>query len=234
MTLSNYNNLGQLLGEFGWDKGRAKHTLFIWIVWFFLSLFFSLFLIGLPLLIMSIYYIYQSYTQLIATKPVILVYEHGLIDSRKGSLQVIRYDQIKNIYISVVMNNYVVTLETHKQKKIKINEYVANIDHVRILLEQQIIRQQLPDLIALYQQGNSIVFDNIQVSQAGLMGGKRTLPWSKFGTADIQRLHKSVYLMIFSKDSSKEWVFIMRRNTFPNIALFLALVNYAQETQVAM
>lgn len=233
MTLSNHNNLGHLLGEFGWNKGIARYILFLWIFLLFPGLLFSLFLIGLPIVFLSIYSIYQSCVRLLATKPVLLVYEHGLIDGRKGSLQVIRYEEIKNIYIALVMNNYVITLETHNKKKIKIDEHIANVDNLRILLEQQFVRQKWPDAIALYQQGNSIIFDNLQISQVGLTAGKRTLPWSEFGTTDIQRSGKLVYLMIFQKDNKKEWGSV-RRNTFPNIALFLALVNYAKETQKGM
>jgi hypothetical protein len=229
MTLSNHNNLGHLLGEFGWNKKIATYILLLWIVLFFPSLLLSLALIGLPILILSIYSIYQSCVRLLTNKPVVLVYEHGLIDSRKGSMQVIRYEEIKSIYISAVMSSYLLTLETHNKKKIKINEHITNIDHLRIILEQQLVRQQLPDAIALYQQGDSIIFDNLQVSQGGLMAGKRTLPWSEFGTADIQRSGKFVYLMIFKKDVRQEWAGV-RRNNFPNIALFLALVNYAQKT----
>lgn len=233
MTLSNHNNLGHLLGEFGWNKKIATYILVIWIVLLFPGLLFSLVFIGLPVLILSIYSIFQSCVRLLATKPVILIYEHGLIDSRKSSMQVIRYEEIKNIYISAVMSNYLLTIETHNKKKIKINEHIANIDHLRIILEQQFVRQKLPNAIALYQQGNSIVFNNIQVSKVGLTTGKDTLPWSDFGTADIQRSGKFVYLMIFPKDSKKEWGAV-RRNYFPNIALFMALVNYAQETQMSL
>lgn len=230
MTVNNHDTLGHLLGEFVWNKGAARSVLFIWIFLLFPGLLFSLFLIGLPVVILSIYSIYQSCVRLIASKPVLLVYEHGLIDGRKGSLQVIRYEEIKNIYISLVLSNYVITLETHHKKKIKINEHIANIDNLKILLEQQFVRQKWTDAVALYQQGSPIVFDNLQVSQAGLTTGKRLLPWSEFGTTDIQRIGKFVYLMIFQKDNKKEWGCV-RRNNFPNIALFLALVNYAQETQ---
>lgn len=233
MTLNNHHNLGHLLGEFGWNKGAARAVLFIWIVLFFPGLLLSLALIGLPIVILAIYSIYQSCVRLLARKPVLLVYENGLIDGRKGSLEVIRYEEIKNLYISLVLSNYVITLETHNKKKIKINEHIANVDSLRILLEQQFVRQKWSSAIALYQQGNSIVFDNLQVSQAGLTAGKRILPWEEFGTTDIQRIGKFVYLMIFQKDNKKEWGCV-RRNNFPNIALFLALVNYAKETQKSM
>lgn len=232
MNLNNNHNLGHLLGEFGWNKSAARTVLFIWIFLLFPGLLFSFFLVGLPVVILSIYSIYQSCVRLLASKPVLLVYEQGLIDGRKGSLQVIRYEEIKNIYISLVLSNYMITLETTNKKKIKINEHIANVDNLRILLEQQFVRQKWSDALALYQQGNSIVFDNIQISQAGLATGKRLLPWSEFGTTDIQRIGKFVYLMIFLKDK-KEWVSV-RRNSFPNIALFLALVNYAKEIEIGM
>ncbi len=234
MTFSNHNNLGNLLGEFGWNKGRAKAVLWIWIFMLFPSLVCSLFLLGLPALIMSIYYIYQSCGRLRSTQPVVLVYEQGLLDNRKGLQQVIRYEKIKNIYISTVVTmgilNYVVTLETPNKQKIKIDEHVANVNHLRMLLEEQTIRQQLPDLITLYQQGHSITFNKLQVSQAGLTTGKRTLPWSEFGTVDIQRRYKYVDLIIFPKDGTKEWT-NFSRDHFPNISMFFALVNYVQKTQ---
>ncbi len=238
MTLSNHDNLGNLLGELGWNKGIARSLLFVWLFLFLpflLLLLFSFILIGPFGFILLGYYIYQLYqagTRLLTTKPVLLVYEQGLIDGRKRSIQVIHYADIKNIYIAVVMSQYQLTLETQNKKKIKIDENIANVDHLRIILEEQILRQKLPDVIALYQQGNSVVFDNLQVSQTGLMAGKRILPWSEFGTADIQRSGKFVFLIIYQKDGKQEWAAV-RRNSLPNIALFLALVNYAKGTQIA-
>lgn len=231
MSSGNNNNLGNLLGEFGWNKGITLYILVIWTVIFFPSLLLALSLFGLPTLILSIYSVCQSFIRLLTIKPVLLVYEYGLIDRRKRSIKVIRYEEIKKIYISAVMFRYLITIETHNKKKIKINEHLKNVDHLRIILEQQIVQRQLPEAIELYEQGNSIAFDQIQISQAGLMIGKRTLPWSEFGTADIQRIDKFVYLMIFQKDCKQEWGAV-RRNMFPNIALFMALVNYAKATQI--
>lgn len=138
-----FGQLGSLLGEFGWNKGRAKSVLVIWSFMFFISLPMSLILLGLPGLILSIYFSYRSFQRLKGTKPVILLYQQGLIDCRKGTPEIIRYEEIKKLFLSVVITNgvlnYIVTLEAKNVGKIKIDEHVANVDRLRALLEEQLI-----------------------------------------------------------------------------------------------
>jgi hypothetical protein len=229
-----FGQLGSLLGEFGWNKGRAKALLIAWSLMFFISLPTSLFLLGLPTLILSSYFSYRSFQRLKGTKPVILLYQQGLIDCRKGAPAVIRYEEIKNLYLSVVLRsgilNYIVTLETQNVGKIKIDEHVANVERLRALLEEQLIQLHLPALIANYQQGNAIEFGQLTLTQEGLLAGKRRLPWSEFESANVQRRYKTVDLFIRQKGSQKDW-FYSPRDIFPNLALFLAFINYIASTQ---
>ncbi len=230
-----FGQLGSLLGEFGGNKGRAKTLLIAWSLMFFISLPMSLFLLGLPTLILSSYFSYRSFQRLKGTKPVILLYQHGLIDCRKGTPAIVRYEEIKKLFLSVVITNgilnYIVTLETQNAGKIKIDEHIANIERLKVLLEEQIIQIKLPALIANYQQGNAIEFGQLTLTQEGLLAGKRMLPWSEFESAEVKRSYKSVYLFIYQKGSKKEW-FCFSRNDFPNLALFLAFINSITATQV--
>lgn len=227
-------DLGHAIGEFGWNKGRAKFLVGAWIFIFLISLPIALFLIGLPGLIASIYFIQRSLKRLRSKEPVILVYQHGLVDRRQKTADIIRYEEIKNLLLSVVVINgvlnYVVTLETQTGRKIKIDEHVANVDHLRTLLEEQLLQLQLPATIAAYLQGTPIVFGNLTLTQAGLSAGKRTLLWSEFDSADVQRQYKSVEFIIRQKGSQKNW-FTAPRDTFPNLALFFALVNSIRAAQ---
>ena len=232
--LDDSGQLGSVLGEFGWNKGRAKALLVVWIVMFFISLPTSFLLFGLPCLILSIYFIYRSFQRLKGTKPVIVLHQQGLIDYRKGTPEVIRYVAIKKIFVSVVSRNgilnYLLTLETQNVGKIKIDEHVANVDRLRVLLEEQLIQLQLPALIANYQQGKAIEFGHLTLSQEGLLAGSRMLPWSEFELADVQRRYKTVDFFIRQKGSQKDW-FYSPRDTFPNLGLFFAFINYITATQ---
>ena len=232
MNTESFNDLGHKLGEFGWNKGRAKGVLWIWIFLLLPSLLFSLFLIGLPGLILSIYFIYRSVKRLRSTQPAIAVYQQGLVDNRPGKPQTIRYEQVKNIYLAVkIINgvfNYLITLQLQSGQKIQIDEHVANINDLRMLLEEQLVKQQLPEAIATYQQGDSVNFNSLQVSQAGLSMNKKTLPWPELESAEIQRISNSVYLKIRQKGNNSDWG-IQARDVFPNLGLFFALVSYAQE-----
>lgn len=229
-----FGQLGSLLGEFGWNKGRAKAVLVIWSFMFFISLPMSLILLGLPGLILSIYFSYRSFQRLKGTKPVILLYQQGLIDCRKGTPEIIRYEEIKNLFLSVVITNgvlnYIVTLETKNVGKIKIDEHVANVDRLRALLEEQLIQLQLPALIANYQQGNAIEFGQITLTQKGLLAGSRMLPWSEFESADVKRSYKTLGFFICQKGSQKDWYY-STRDEFPNLGLFFAFINYITTTQ---
>lgn len=231
MNAENFNDLGHKLGEFSWNKGRAKGVLWIWIFLLFPSLLFSLFLIGLPGLILSIYFIYRSVKRLRAIEPAIVVYQQGLVDNRQAPSQTIRYEQIKNIYLAVKIINgvftYLVTLQLKNGQKIQIDEHVANINDLRILLEEQLVKQQLPEAIATYQQGETISFNSLQVSQAGISTGKKTLPWAELESAEIQRISNNVYLKIRQKGNNSDWE-LQARDTFPNLGLFFAIVSYAQ------
>ncbi|HEY9622282.1 MAG TPA: DUF6585 family protein [Crinalium sp.] len=230
-NLSNQSEqLGQIIGEFGWNKGRAKALLGVWIFLFIFSLPLSLALIGLPGLILSGYFIYRSFQRIKASKPVILICQNGLLDSRQGRTQTIYYSDIKNLFLSVVVTNgvlnYIVTIELQTGQKIKIDEHVADVDRLRSLLEEQVVKVQLPGAIASYQQGNAIAFGNLVLTQEGLSSGKRTLPWSDFGSADIQRrIKSSVELLVFQKSTNKVW-FSAPRSSVPNLALFFTLLNY--------
>jgi hypothetical protein len=231
MSTNQFDGSGQLgivLGEFSWNKGRAKFLLGVWIFMFLISLPTALFLLGLPTLILSIYFIYRSFQRLKGTKPIILLYQQGLIDCRKGTPEVIRYDEIKNLFLSVVRTNgvlnYLVTLETKNVGKIKIDEHVANVNRLRALLEEQLIQFQLPAIIANYQQGDAIEFGRLILTQEGLLAGSRILPWSEFDSADIQRRYKTVDFFIRQKGNKNDW-FYSPRDHFPNLGLFFALVN---------
>ena len=229
-----FGQLGSLLGEFGWNKSRAKGLLIVWSLMIFISLPMSLLVLGLPCLILSIYFSYRSFQRLKGTKPVILLYQKGLIDCRKGTPEIVRYEEIKKLFLSVVITNgvlnYIVILETQNAGKIKIDEHVANVDRLRALLEEQLIQLQLPALIANYQQGNTIEFGQITLTQEGLLAGSRMLPWSEFESAEVKRSYKSVYLFIYQKGSKKEW-FCFSRDDFPNLALFFAFINSITATQ---
>ncbi len=222
--------LGSLLGEFGWNKGRAKALLIAWILVFFISL--PALFMGAPLL--AIYIIYRSFKRLKGTQPVISLYQQGLIDCRKRTPKIIFYGDIKKLLLSVASTNgilnYLITLETQNQGKIKIDEHVANVDRLRALLEEQIIQIQLPALIANYQQGNVIEFGQITVTQEGLLTRKRMLPWSEFESVDVKRSYNLVNLLIYQKSSKKEWC-CFSRDYFPNLALFFAFINYITATQ---
>ncbi|HEY9603874.1 MAG TPA: DUF6585 family protein [Allocoleopsis sp.] len=222
--------LGCVLGEFGWNKGRAKALLIAWILVFFISL--PALFMGAPLL--SIYIIYRSFKRLKGTKPVISLYQQGLIDCRKRTPKIIFYEDIKKLLLSVTSTNgilnYLITLETQNLGKIKIDEHVANVDRLRALLEEQFIQIQLPALIANYQQGNAIKFGQLTITQEGLLAGKRVLPWSEFKSVDVKRSYNSVLLLIYQKNSKKEWC-CFSRDYFPNLALFFAFINYMTATQ---
>lgn len=234
MDTNDQEGLGRLLGEFGWNKSRAKTVLWMWIFLLLLSLFLSLLIIGLPILILSIYFINRSAQRLRSNQPVILLYEQGFVDRRQGGSIITHYKDVEQIYISAtVINgvlNYIVTLQTQSGKTLKIDEHVANVDHLRVALEEQVLQHQFPEAIATYQKGNPISFKLLQVDQEGLTVGKKILPWGEFGSAEIKRISNNVYLTIYQKNSKKEWAFLSR-DAFPNLALFFAVTHYLQENQ---
>jgi hypothetical protein len=95
------------------------------------------------------------------------------------------------------------------------------------LIEEQMVRVQMPRAQAAYRSGNVVPFGQFAVHQQGLSDGARTLAWNEI--ADIQV--SGAAIQITKKPSSLVW-FNLSTSSLPNVALLVALLNGIRGGQV--
>jgi len=89
------------------------------------------------------------------------------------------------------------------------------------VIEQQVARKQLPQVLASYSAGIPISFGGLTVTQQGLSldHGRKTLPWSEVGTIEISINH-----ILLIRKQGKFWDWYSTTN-MPNALTFLELTN---------
>lgn len=233
--------LGALIDSFGWHRSWLKAYIFLSLLCLPFALLFSLFIIGLPLLIFFLFTIYRSIRRLYSGK-VLFVYEHGLIDQRKRRASVVRYSDILSMrtyiakqYLKGVVylwTNYIYTLELKDGSKLVVNHSIQNIAHLGTLLGDKLVEAKLPGAIALFQSGQPLQFGKLTVTQTGLSIGKKQLPWSEVGMVTVVPSEYLPALSIYStatdrQGNLKRWNWL-QLNAVTNLPLLLALVDWVR------
>lgn len=232
------SQLGCLLGEFNWDKPKAKRLFVLWSLMVLPSLISCLFLVGVPTTFLSIYFAHRSWQRWRSPHNVVLLYEHGLVDRRKSQPVTLSYADMDTLLIAVTrlakVTSHVYTVQTKDNRKVQFDDHLAQIKDLGYVLQQQITQQQLPEAIAAYNQGSAVTFNHLTVASSGIVVGKRHLSWQEFDSATVTqtrtRKHIHMFIEIKQKESQKSWV-LLDQKTFPNMSLFFALLDYIQSTK---
>jgi hypothetical protein len=95
------------------------------------------------------------------------------------------------------------------------------------LLEEQMVKYQMPRAQAAYRSGTVVAFGPFAVHQQGLSDGMRTLAWNEL--ADIQV--SAAAIQITKKPSSLVW-FHLAVSDIPNVALLVALLSGIRSGQI--
>jgi hypothetical protein len=224
-------DLGHLISELGWNKKRARFLLTLHGLLLPVYLVASLFVVGIPAFIISLWIVILSVRRLRSPQKIISLYQKGLIDNRKGQTSLLLYKDISKIYTSIVNCSgqvfYDYTVHTHSDKKIKFSIEIANTKQFGDAMWEGLLATQLQQHLADLDKGASISFDKLSLSAEGLMLRNKQLAWQDFSHAEIKRskIGKRVthWLEIYQKDQSDVWA-LFQRNKFPNLFLFFTLV----------
>lgn len=95
------------------------------------------------------------------------------------------------------------------------------------VIEEQMVKYQMPRAQAAYRSGNVVSFGQFAVHQQGLSDGTKTLAWNEI--ADIQV--SGAAIQITKKPSSLVW-FQLATSALPNVALLVALLNGIRSGQI--
>jgi hypothetical protein len=238
--------LGHLLKEFDWDRPKAKRLFILWSLMVFPSLVSCLFLVGIPATIFSIYLARRSWKRWrlpqrgkgsASSHPPVSLYQHGFVDQRQSQSVVVSYTDIQTLLVAITrlarVTSHIYTIQTKDNRKIQFDEHLAEIKELGYLLQEQVVQHQLPAAIATYNQGLPITFNRLVVTSSGITVGKQSLSWQEFESVEViqtrTRKYIHVFVVIHQTHQQKPWA-LLDQKTFPNIALFFALIDYVQSS----
>ncbi|MBE9070350.1 hypothetical protein IQ260_27275 [Leptolyngbya cf. ectocarpi LEGE 11479] len=232
--------LGHVIGEFGWNKKRARFLLTLHGLLLPVTLIACLFLIGIPAFFLSLWLVIRSTRRLKSSQTIVSLYEKGLIDNRNDQSLLLLYRDISKIYTSIVSGGgqtfYDYTVHTHSAKPSKFGIDIANPKQFGDAIWEGMLATQLQQHLTDLDNGASISFDRLNLSAKGLALPNQTLDWQDFGHAEIKRskIGKRVThrLEIYQKDQSRLWA-TFERNQFPNLFLFFNLVERIRQPGTA-
>jgi hypothetical protein len=232
-ALAERYQLGQLLKTYGWHKPTYRRLLGLWLFVLPFAFLASLMLLGLPALVISIAIIAVSTKRLNSSRPVIYLYENGLIDRRTASPRALRYDDMHSLWfrktlevtklVSVLREEY--KIQTSHGKIYQFKENIDGISEIGTFIQQKIVTLQLPRAIAQIEAGEVLKFNTLSVSADGIHHRKKFLPWPELGKVDI----KAEIDISDAKNGYRQWTWVTRDRT-PNVMLFMALVQHFQSS----
>ena len=226
--------LGNLVGEFRWNKSRAKLLLYLCLFLLpliVLGIFFIplepvefLYGIGGVVSLVCFYFIYK-YVSRLKNKKILSVYEKGLVDQRKGKKpEVICFEEVKNLWLSINqiygrgLAFYLYTLQTEDGKKHKFDNSLSSIEQLGFLFQNQVWRYQFPVFMNKFKDGEEIVFGKISLNKSGLSLRNKTLLWSELDKVELMQ----GMVFILQKQEGR-WA-KLPASGFPNLFLFTAMI----------
>lgn len=157
------------------------------------------------------------------------VFADGLTYTKRGSSEVIRWDEIAEVLQQVtkryvngayVGTSHIYTLRRPGKPNLKLDDALANVEALGNTVQQEIYRRRLPQALAAYNAGAIVPFGKLSLSQAGLSNGKETIAWSEIKGI---KLDKGI-ISVSKQGKWLNWSTVTVAQT-PNIFVFTALVD---------
>lgn len=158
----------------------------------------------------------------------LLMYEHGLVDSCRGKLLVMRYDNINSLFQKIVTTkisgieagtDYVYTLKAQNGGTLVINQHKEAGEYTR----NQTFERLMPKAIETYEAGGEVSFGSLTVSKQGLSSRKGTLPWLEFHSIEVNNGRVNIGKKK-ENGNLRHWV-STEFTEIPNAYVFLTLVD---------
>jgi hypothetical protein len=162
------------------------------------------------------------------------VYEHGLSYTRRNTTSTIRWDEVEAIWQHVmtyrvrVLIFYIPVKTAHKyviRKKltgetITLNDTLGNVGELGDHIQDHVLRHMLPGAIETYNNGGTLEFGKLSISQIGISNSKETIPWEQVSGVRIAEGH------IIVKKTGKwlRWAGADVGKT-PNVFLFITMID---------
>ena len=163
----------------------------------------------------------------------VAVCEQGLLRTKKGQVEVVRWDQVNAFWQAVTKRytnviytgtTHIYTLRRSDGVVYKFNDTLNKVEALGNSIQREVTRVLLPRFIYAYNAGSTLTFGPLSINQQGISNSKEMLPWSQVKDLQVKR-------GIVSVKKEGKWlnwstVGVAR---IPNFYVFMALVDYVSK-----
>jgi hypothetical protein len=161
----------------------------------------------------------------------VYTFTNGLIRAKGKAYDVIRYDQVaqvffiskKGAYGSV---SYTLTLVRSDGTSCKFSSVIQYLGTLGSTVQSEVVRRHMPQALDAFRKGNTLSFGPLTVSLQGIGNGRGTLPWNMVQPIILQRGFVIVKQIGQGSNFAK-----VKVTEVPNLPVFLGVVKYAQSPQ---
>lgn len=158
----------------------------------------------------------------------VYTFTNGVIRAKGKALDVIRYDQIAQVFFisrkgSYGTVSYTLTLVRSDGATFKISNTIQYMNTLGSTVQSEVVRRHMPQALEAFKNGNTLPFGPLTVSFQGIGNGRGTLPWNMVQPIIIQR----GYLIVKQVGQGSNFAKV-RVTEMPNLPVFLGVVKYAQ------
>ena len=161
----------------------------------------------------------------------VMVYEQGLVRTKRGQIEVVRWDQVNAFWQAVTKRytNGIYTGTTHRYTLrrsdgvvYKFNDTINKVEALGNTIQREVTRVLLPRYIYAYNAGSTVTFGPLSINQQGVSNSKEMLPWSQIKDLKVKR-------GIISVQKEGKWFSWSSVGVaqIPNFYVFMALYDYA-------
>jgi hypothetical protein len=156
------------------------------------------------------------------------VFENGMIYTRNGSKVTIPWSTVKSIWQDLTRFSaygltsrgaaHIYRIETTDGRKYKFTDSLRTVEGLGREIQQGVAKTRLPKMLDDFNKGETIDFDRLSLSQAGITKRGETLPW-----AQVQHIGVADGVITVRKEGArKAWAeeFV---KAIPNAVLFLEM-----------
>ena len=161
----------------------------------------------------------------------VYTFTNGLIRAKGKAYDVIRYDQVAQVFFiskkgSYGSVSYTLTLVRSDGTPCKFSSVIQYLGTLGSTVQSEVVRRHMPQALDAFRKGNTLSFGPLTVSLQGIGNGRGTLPWNMVQPIILQRGIVIVKQIGQGSNFAK-----VKVTEVPNLPVFLGVVKYAQSPQ---
>jgi hypothetical protein len=161
----------------------------------------------------------------------VYTFTSGLIRAKGKAYDVIRYDQVAQVFFISRKGrygsvSYTLTLVRSDGTPCKFSSVIQYLGTLGSTVQSEVVRRHMPQALDAFRKGNTLSFGPLTVSLQGIGNGRGTLPWNMVQPIILQRGFVIVKQIGQGSNFAK-----VKVTEVPNLPVFLGVVKYAQSPQ---